>query len=103
MGDVSSHGVPLLVLVQLIHAIYFVTGHHQAFDLVKLNPCLGHQSCIPLLVASPPNINARACRERVVPGGVHCARFVAGNVESKRPFCEFSRTGHLHALRCSQR
>ena len=47
--------VPLFVVIELVYAIDFVTRHFRAFDLVELNPCVGHFCRIPHLVAGPPN------------------------------------------------
>jgi hypothetical protein len=75
--------VPLFVVIELVYAIDFVTRHFRAFDLVELNPCVGHFCRIPHLVAGPPNQDAGAGRERIVVQGIHSDRFVKINVESK--------------------
>ena len=75
--------MPLFVVIELVDAIDFVTRHLRAFDLVELNPCVGHFCRIPHLVAGPPYLDVGASRERIVVQGIHSDRFVRINVESK--------------------
>ena len=75
--------MPLFVVIELVDAIDFVTRHLRAFDLVELNPCIGHFRPIPHLVAGPPDQDAGPSWERVVVRGIHSDRFEKINVESK--------------------
>ena len=75
--------MPLFVVIELVDAIDFVTRHLRAFDLVELNPCVGHLCGVPLTIAGPPYVDAGPSRERIAVRGVHSDRFEKINVESK--------------------